>query len=881
MDQYNPNASMLPPAGGDIMAMRGGAVPVGFDPNVSVIQLPPTANHIPIVDMKGGDETLPIAAAATVVSAPVSIIPPPEAATVKPSGKPIRFILFGKEFNSFSTISDASSQSVLTLLGEIKLEEKQTILQGIYDGIVHLRKEDVLTTYPPFKRLLIHMAIDYAKKQNELKEDIINVDQSEIKLAFPNDKEVTVTLIINCDQIPSCIQKKNLSMAAAATAMTQKGGDDSRTIRLFDVDYIFPKRPTDINGHLDLLKELEVTDKDTSFKVTLLQEIYEGCYTDGPIISKRDCTTIGELLEALGQKYATKMQKQLGLSTRPQKKGESTKRKELPNGDIELTFTFSNFGKQIDTETQKKINVAIQKSSNAQTTLSKLKQMAHTVSSDQVSTRGIENQNNACFCISVIQFLFSIPQIRTAIKSHGCKSEVLQQILTQIHDPNEDITAVNHDGVICALFNLFEELEKDINTFSTVTQSELNNSTPVPYELLGYIMKNFEIDRNAVGGTYRIGSQEDSELFLTFLFGIFDAKQIQIRTLFQFTQKTTIDHVQNVVDQPSPSAEEKESKQMVWKIPQINGIDEFKTIYDGERNQTLVRASSMKKEDISVTYHTTLELEDNIYLLVRPSDPNSNLSKIQTIISIKKGGNNKQFKLYGIIRRSGPRESGHYVYDRQDLTSTKHIIYDDKNVTLVNDTIQMTQSNGLNAYLLVYIEMKQEVQLIPSVTVKIPKPRIASSSVTPVKSVTAPPAESKVSTSSVVSSVESKQPILKQTQQQVQQQVKQQVQQQVKEIREKAQQQSQQYKQQMKQLERDRIISRLLRRAPKSKQQQLSELPAAPTHVVKVGTVGKGGSITDTNEDTPNRRTLRAAKKSPKKRTLRVSKKLRRSTHSK
>jgi len=704
MDHYNPNASMLPNAGGNIMAMRGGGVPAGYNPDASVIPLPPTANSIPIVDMKGGDETLPMSAAATTVSAPLTPSAP-SVVEAKPPGKPIRFILFGKEFNSFSTTPTVSSQSVLALLGEIKPEEKQTALQNIYDGIINLRKSDVLTTYPHFKRLLTRMGLNYAKDQNELKEEITNVDQTEIKLAFPNDKEVTVTLTIPCDQIPSCRQKK-LSMAAAATAMLQKGGDDSRTIQLFGVDYLFPKRPTDINHHLDLLKELEVEDKDASFKLTLLEEIYDGCYTDGSIISKIKCSTFGELLEELGQKYAIKMQKQMGLVARPKKAIGLTKRKDLPNGDIELTFSFSNFGKQIDIETQKKINATLQKSASAQSTLSKIKHTFQTVSSDQVSIHGMINQNNACFCISTIQLLFSIPQIRTTIKKHGCDSELLAQILTQIHNPEDEITTVNKDGIMCALFNLFEELGENMALFSTLMKPEdLKAGEAIPYELLGYIMKNFEIDRTKAASTYHVGRQEDAELFLTFLFGIFDATTIS--PLFQFTQKTTIDPVQNVVNQPSSSAEEKESHQTVWKIPNENK-HEFKTSYEGKREQRLTKQSTATEENIEVTYHTTLELEKNPYLLVRPSDPSGDLSGIPLEFSIQKGTDSKQFKLYGIIRKSGDPTGGHYVYDRQDLASTKHIVYNDTSVTLVNEAIQMTQSNGLNAYLLIYAEMGQE-----------------------------------------------------------------------------------------------------------------------------------------------------------------------------
>ena len=58
--EQNASLSLLPPAGGNIMAMRGGAVmqggnvPLGFDPNASVIPLTP--HQVNIEGMKGGGD---------------------------------------------------------------------------------------------------------------------------------------------------------------------------------------------------------------------------------------------------------------------------------------------------------------------------------------------------------------------------------------------------------------------------------------------------------------------------------------------------------------------------------------------------------------------------------------------------------------------------------------------------------------------------------------------------------------------------------------------------------------------------------------------------------------------------------------------------------
>jgi len=737
MDQYNPNASILPNVGGSIMAMRGGGVPVGYNPDASVIPLPPTANSIPIVDMKGGDETLPMAAAATVVSTPGMADPSTKILTtpiVTTPGKPIQIILFDKKFDAFSTEVNAASQPILALLGNLNDAEKSAALQEIYGGIVNLRTIK-LEDFPHLKRLFIRMGIDYAKQHTTLKEDIDHLDQTEIKLAFSNDK-VTVTLTIKCDQIPSCRQKK-LSMAAAATVTSQSGGEnEKRTIQLFGVAYDFPNRPTTIKDHQKLLEELKVEGQADTFKLTLLEEIYDGCYTDASIISKINCSTFGTLLEDLGQRYALKMHDELlGRTTSLNKKAESTTQKELPNGDLEFTFTFSKFGKQIGEETQKKIKAASEKAASSNGFFTKL--TADPVSSNQVSVRGMVNPNNACFCISSIQLLFSIPQIRTIMKAYGkknCNDAILAEIYDQIEHPT--ITEVNKNGVLCALFHLFEELGENMTLFSKLEVGTVSKGNAVPYELLGYIMKNFEIDSELHNREYHIGGQEDAQVFLTFLFEIFD----EIRPLFQFTQERIIDRVKNVVEQPSQQNDDKKSQAIVWTIPDRDPHT-FSTSYDGTRTQSLVKIDPASKEpsgevDTVVHYHDTLTLEKNPYLLVQVSDPNKDLSGIPLEFSIKKG-TDKQFKLYGMIRRSGPRTSGHYVYDRQDLESDKHIVYSDTVVTLDNNKIQMTQDDGFNAYLLVYAEVESPVIAPAKDEKSVAAAASESVSASPVKSIAA------------------------------------------------------------------------------------------------------------------------------------------------
>ena len=126
---------------------------------------------------------------------------------------------------------------------------------------------------------------------------------------------------------------------------------------------------------------------------------------------------------------------------------------------------FSNFGKQLDAEAQKKINAASEKAASSNGFFKKL--IADPVSSNQVSVRGMINPKNYCFCISSIQLLFSIPEIRTIMKAYGksnCNDKIFAEIYEQADNPA--ITEVNNNGILCALFHLFEELGENMTLFS-------------------------------------------------------------------------------------------------------------------------------------------------------------------------------------------------------------------------------------------------------------------------------------------------------------------------------------------------------------------------------------------------------------------------------
>jgi hypothetical protein len=457
------------------------------------------------------------------------------------------------------------------------------------------------------------------------------------------------------------------------------------------------------------------------------------------------------------------------------------------------------------------------------------------------------------------------------MKEYKCEDKVFAEVSTLIKTANYEIPAVNQDGVLCALFKLFEELGKNMALFSTSNAGALSKGD-VPYELLGYIMKNFERDSIVNGRTYKVGQQEDAELFLTFLFGIFDTKKIIIRPLFQFTQEIIISTVEKAINQPKG----KKNQQTVWIIPDKDS-HAFKTSYDGIRQQDLLQyhaeTESISTMPADVPYRVTLTLENNPYLLVRPSNPNGDLSGIPLILSIQKDADMKQFMIYGMIRKSGSADSGHYVYDRQDLTSKKHILYNDTVVTLFDNEIQMNSAGGLNAYLLVYMEVESSpIEASASAPSEAPASASAMASTKVIASAPTSASASAPKKSVSASSVKSQQPSLQQLRQHAEESRKRFVQQTKQKELERRQRFQQRRSEKEAEQQRAKQLQRELASAPRSTAMIMAEAPPVPTHtIVPRG----GGSITDTNEDTPHRRTLRASKQSPKKRTLRAAKKLR------
>ena len=132
---------------------------------------------------------------------------------------------------------------------------------------------------------------------------------------------------------------------------------------------------------------------------------------------------------------------------------------------------------------------------------------------DIFTTKGIINENPSvsCYCISTIQMLYSIPEIRNAVLNYNCSGLTLDEttinsitdvsIKTSINAKYKEKAKVNEvvDGkmVFCALNKIFEQLNSSTSTFDKLDQTtadtllDTKGNKKLTNTYVKYIMKIF------------------------------------------------------------------------------------------------------------------------------------------------------------------------------------------------------------------------------------------------------------------------------------------------------------------------------------------------------------------------------------------------------
>lgn len=175
---------------------------------------------------------------------------------------------------------------------------------------------------------------------------------------------------------------------------------------------------------------------------------------------------------------------------------------------------------------------------------------------DLLTTKGIDNNNNNCFCISTIQMLYSIPEIRNAFLSYKCdditidestlngitEEQISQSIEAKYKNKDEVSDVVDTKMILCTIKKIIELLNEKTSTFEQLnkdTATSILSGGPIPKAYTLYIIKVYvaylnkknteENKKRAQNGRSQlpmenINKQQDADEFITnFIFKIMEA----------------------------------------------------------------------------------------------------------------------------------------------------------------------------------------------------------------------------------------------------------------------------------------------------------------------------------------------------------------------
>ena len=142
---------------------------------------------------------------------------------------------------------------------------------------------------------------------------------------------------------------------------------------------------------------------------------------------------------------------------------------------------------------------------------------------DILTTKGIVNPNVNCYCISTIQMLYSIPQIRKALLEYVCSFDLSENDIKNVGNSSIKDTmkaklnslrqtdkkakaadTLDGESIICGIKKVFEQLNASTSTFDQLNDksaTDILNSegkTPVSDVYVKYVMKHYIAMRNLI-----------------------------------------------------------------------------------------------------------------------------------------------------------------------------------------------------------------------------------------------------------------------------------------------------------------------------------------------------------------------------------------------
>ena len=274
---------------------------------------------------------------------------------------------------------------------------------------------------------------------------------------------------------------------------------------------------------------------------------------------------------------------------------------------------------------------------------------------------GISLYSNSCFMNTIIQLLYSIPEIRLLLENLNDKN--IQNII----DLSEKSDNEKHIKILLTLKNLFDKLKKKIplipteknNIYSTLLPATLKKGDQHDGpEILNYIIPSFE------------KKHEDTLYFIYELLNFDESHKYTCKDGNSFTKTIQNDNTYLII---LPFPKDKTSL-TIQKF-----IDNYKEKDKLEHNTTI--EGCFPKDEPNLDYRESII---NIpskqkYLIIQVKrgiiDDSGMQQQLQDkiayedIITI----DGKQFRLYGICCKPGNTAGGHYYYEIFDYNDSSHI----------------------------------------------------------------------------------------------------------------------------------------------------------------------------------------------------------------
>jgi ubiquitin C-terminal hydrolase len=333
---------------------------------------------------------------------------------------------------------------------------------------------------------------------------------------------------------------------------------------------------------------------------------------------------------------------------------------------------------------------------------------------DIITTRGIKNPGVGCYCSSVVQMLYSIPEIRNRILEYDdCTS--INKIMVNNSNKKSGIDKFNPKYIICELKAIFSELNKNTTTFENVIENKkIVQSTEIDKTHIINIMEAF-IDYENTRGTKEtsvsINTQQDAQDLLDFILHIIirDDKFTDILTLFQFNYSEILIRNSNNTRIPS-----EETSELILNIDAYKYTRTDKTISIQKLITDYVgipeKAESRESMPGELKTLPEIKLQDtNKYIFINTKREDFNkgydpdiIIEIDPTISL----DNKQYAYFGAVLYSTTSVKGvtgafgHYTYVRGKFIGDKKydVLYNDSVVSLNSATMTPEKNSRILIY---------------------------------------------------------------------------------------------------------------------------------------------------------------------------------------